>query len=237
MSAHCRLCGRSVTTTESLPAEATRRVSCRVCGEYEIDGRSWHAFAEMGTDPSDRHLLSALARTAPVRGVDRIRVDDDSFIALQEGRIRERTFVEKRDGLLDWIAYESRKNPRSAYGAAVEFNPQTDYPVAYCRPLNGDWAEWNFISQPLRDRALIDVPENGKLRITDKGWEQLESRPKASGAQGFIAMAFKEMDPVRDAIWAGIERAGYKPMRIDHDEFVGGIMDRVVAQIRDSRFV
>ena len=239
MSTHCRLCGKSVEISHVHDRSSPNYVvDCRRCGVYEADDGAWHMFAKMEEHPSDRHLLSALTRTAPVRGVGRVLIDASSYVAVREERIREPTLVERREALMDWLAFESRKNPNeSPYVARVKFNPAIDYPVAYCRPVDGDWHEWTFILQPLLERGLVMSPENGALRITDKGWELIEARPKATGSIGFVAMAFKDMNAVRDAIEAGIGRAGYKPLRIDGDHFIGGVMDRIIAKIRESRFV
>jgi hypothetical protein len=145
--------------------------------------------------------------------------------------------------MLYWLAFESRKNPSvSAYGAVVEFDPPSDYPVAYCRPLEPNWAEWNFIIEPLVQRELIvyatqDVPgsQRRSVRITDKGWELFETRPRATGTAGFIAMKFHGMDDLHKAIQEGITRAGYKPTRIDREEYIGGVMDEIIAKVRESR--
>lgn len=237
-SLRCRLCGRTPLSTTSLPNSPDRMVTCRVCGEYEIEGRTWHAYAQMDTDPEDRHLLSALTRTGPFRGVGRVRIESDSFVALKEGRIRIRTFIERRDSVLDWLAWESRKSPKSAYGAKVPLNTETDYPVAFCQRPDGDWSEWNYIVQPLLGGGLIHSPENGMVAITPTGWERIEARPRATGTRGFVAMSFaKELAPVYQAIAKGITAAGYEPMRIDADHYIGGVMDRIVSKIRESRFV
>ena len=243
---HCRLCGKPVEEIERVfPSTSHKyRVRCRRCGVYEADDWAWDQFAKMETPPSDRHLLSASARTAPVRQVSPVLIDTSSYVALREGRIRQPTFAERTEALLDWIAFESRKNPNaSAYGAVVEFDPPSDYPVAYCRPLEPNWSEWDFTIRPLLERGFIAsaTQDSGlrmrSVRITDKGWELLEARPKGSGSVGFIAMKFKEMDPVYNAIAAGIARAGYKPTRIDREEYIGGVMDQIIAKIRESRFV
>jgi hypothetical protein len=240
MNPHCRLCGKPFETIrrDRTPGSHNYVVLCRRCGEYEANDDAWDSFADMGTTPVDRHLLSALARTAPFRQVGRVLIDASSFVAVREGRIREPTLVERREAVLDWVAFESRRNPQvPSYGALVRFDPSSDYPVAYCRPLERDWSEWNFVIQPLLERALIVAPENGALRITEKGWEMLETRPRANGSVGFVAMKFQGMDQLYKAIAEGIERAGYKPTRIDREEYIGGVMDQIIAKIRDSRFV
>jgi hypothetical protein len=62
---------------------------------------------------------------------------------------------------------------------------------------------------------------------------------KSSSAQGFVAMSFDES--LRDA-WTngfdpGIRAAGFRPLRLDNEDYVGGITDEIMAQIRRSRFV
>ncbi|HEY5090803.1 MAG TPA: hypothetical protein VIK30_12580 [Polyangia bacterium] len=108
--------------------------------------------------------------------------------------------------------------------------------------MEPNWSEWNFIVEPLFERKLIahgmgGRPTQGPVWITEKGWELLETRAKGSGSLGFIAMKFKEMDPVYEAIAAGIARAGYQQTRIDREEYIGGVMDQIIAKIRESRFV
>jgi hypothetical protein len=235
----CRLCGRTLPAYPATDqvSQDPKVINCGVCGIYEIDETAWLLFRDPLTAPTDRHLLSALTRTAPARGVGRERITCDSFKRLREGAIVEKTFTERRAGLLDWLAYLSRRDRKAPYGAVVQLDPMKDYPVAYCRDLrDGNHTEWGFILQHLLKTGLVSDLGNG-LRITEAGWEQLESLPRATGAQGFIAMAFKDMDHVHEAIAAAIEAAGYRPLRIDRSEFVGGVMDEITVRIRESRFV
>ena len=59
------------------------------------------------------------------------------------------------------------------------------------------------------------------------------------GRQGFVAMWFD--DSMLEAYERGIEPAigdaGYEPVRIDRQEFLGKVDDEIVAEIRKSRFV
>jgi hypothetical protein len=62
---------------------------------------------------------------------------------------------------------------------------------------------------------------------------------KSSAAQGFVAMWF---DPSLNEAWTngsdpGIRAAGFQPFRIDNKDYVGGISDEIMAEIRRSRFV
>src|SRR5262245_40506018 len=116
MATHCRLCGKPVDKISDVltPGSPNYVVSCRRCGIYEADDGAWAMFANMETDPADRHLLSAVTRTAPIRNAARVLIDASSYVALREGQIREPTLVERRKAVLDWLAFESRKNPQAS---------------------------------------------------------------------------------------------------------------------------
>jgi hypothetical protein len=63
--------------------------------------------------------------------------------------------------------------------------------------------------------------------------------PRSISSQGFVAMNFG--DNLREA-WANgfepaIRAAGFRPFRIDNKDYVGGITDEIMAEIRRSRFV
>jgi hypothetical protein len=57
--------------------------------------------------------------------------------------------------------------------------------------------------------------------------------------QGFVAMSFHES--MQDAWMSGfhpaIRAAGYNAMRVDNKDYVGGISDEIIAELRRSRFV
>jgi hypothetical protein len=51
-------------------------------------------------------------------------------------------------------------------------------------------------------------------------------------------MAFdKSLDGVKTAIHKAVEGAGYDPLRVDDDHYSGGVMDRILMHIRDSKFI
>jgi hypothetical protein len=61
----------------------------------------------------------------------------------------------------------------------------------------------------------------------------------AVSSQGFVAMSF---DHQLDSAWTNgfdpaIRTAGYAPLRIDDKEYIGGISDEIMAEIRRSKFV
>ena len=176
MDPHCRLCGQPVTAIRDRSNDDVSTVTCRTCGTYDIEGITWALFEKMETRPSDRHLLSAATRTAPVRGVGRVLINNASFTELEEGRVAEKTLTEKQNALLDWMAFQSRKNSKSQYGAKVKVDQTFDYPVAYCHDLrDGNADEWNLVMQPLLKRGLIEVSDDSKglLRLLNSDGNRL----------------------------------------------------------------
>ena len=82
---------------------------------------------------------------------------------------------------------------------------------------------------------------SGLFRLSVPGLLAVEnmSAPSNTSAQGFVAMDFG--DSMRNA-WVngfdpGIRTAGFRPMRIDGKDYVGGITDEIMSEIRQSRFV
>lgn len=78
--------------------------------------------------------------------------------------------------------------------------------------------------------------------FTAMGWERLDamaSMPSSDGRQGFVAMWFaEEMAPIYETgIAPAIERAGYRPFRIDGKEHANKIDDEIIAEIRKSHFL
>ncbi len=57
--------------------------------------------------------------------------------------------------------------------------------------------------------------------------------------QGFVAMSFQEdlNNAWTNGFDPGIRMAGFRPFRIDNKDYVGGITDEIMAEIRQSRFV
>jgi hypothetical protein len=77
--------------------------------------------------------------------------------------------------------------------------------------------------------------------LTPHGIMQAEelSRSDAASTQGFVAMWFDPSphDAWTNGFYPGIRAAGFRPLRLDKEDYIGGIADEVMAQIRRSRFV
>jgi hypothetical protein len=103
-----------------------------------------------------------------------------------------------------------------------------------------DHEEVRLLMNFLADDGYVTIHPNG-YSLTRKGSLAAEALgdSKSSSAQGFVAIWFDES--LRDA-WTngfdpGIRAAGFRPFRIDAKDYVGGITDEIMAEIRRSRFV
>lgn len=125
--------------------------------------------------------------------------------------------------------------------------------------IPGDILEWQAHSWSRKDRELLGMVvllkelgyitevdgaiESGfaLIRLTVGGWEFLDqlSKTGADSTRGFVAMPFDSTldDAFDDGFYRAIEEAGYRPYRLDRDEYTGKIDDKLVAEIRRCKFL
>lgn len=98
-----------------------------------------------------------------------------------------------------------------------------------------------YLLDYLKSEGLAEGQSYTHICVTPKGYAHLaELETKVvEFAQAFVAMWFDpSMDTVYDnAIYKGIDDAGYKPFNIGKQDHNNKIDDQIVAEIRRSRFV
>jgi hypothetical protein len=76
----------------------------------------------------------------------------------------------------------------------------------------------------------------GSCAVTAKGLLAAEALQTAgsNSAQGFVAMWFDDTlnDAWLNGFHPGISTAGFRPLRIDAKDYVGGVSDEIMAEIR-----
>jgi len=114
--------------------------------------------------------------------------------------------------------------------------------------LSDAWAENGEEIGYLVQEYLVDTKgylvkgrADGFWSVTPTGWDFLQSLKALDSRAGsaFVAMWFdKSLNTVWEkAIYAGIEAAGYEPLRIDRHEHNNRIDDEIMAMIRACKFV
>jgi hypothetical protein len=202
---------------------------CERCGEVII---SRSAATVLSKYTSDLWLLSAYCRNRSRNGLpptefhtanlDEIikSVSKPSGILDAENRIVE-LFGSKSDLLGSWIVF--------------------DYHYNLDIVVKSEEFKYLFESLCLQGFIEINQNDNNRFRLTPKGWIKYEEihRRQINSRQAFIAMNFDSalLGVYEQAIKAAVEEAGFTAYRIDHDRHVDNINNRIIAKIKESRFL
>lgn len=228
----CPLCGLKGTTFSAIPNHDLYRVGCQRCGDYEVSGPDLEGNFELG---EDAQRASAIIREIKEKRGNPPRITFAQIREFVAGRVPG-SVPELGVQLLRRLASSSKH-----LGDQVEIDGNMYFPVGYCR--NPD--ELHYLLEYLKSRGWITMEiEMGRrytIQISPQGWSALDESLKKENSSDtvFVAMWFDpKMDTVfSNAIEPAITRSGYKSIRVDREEFSGKIDDKIVADIRGSKFI
>ena len=231
---NCPICRLEEKDCASRSLGGTLEIKCERCGIYQITFTA-KAIADKG-DPDYRlsaWLRSHSASSSPPK------LDSDSLLQIPKSLPVHGVAAKQ---LLLMRALEERSD---FAGKKVHIVQTFDFPLAWCSSVD----ELNYIIRALNGRDLISLEKVGdpkdtfslEVTITPRGWDYLDASAKASPIkdQAFVAMAFAQsLRPawelgIRDAL----RKAGYSPYRVDADEHLDRIDAKLIAEIRNSRFL
>jgi hypothetical protein len=237
--AECAICLLLGQPTKRGSAAGRYRMTCQRCGTYEMEPDA--DAAVRGLRPDERPVFSHWVYEQNRLGtVPTITPDDIPII-----RNRRRFSYADRTRLL--IAYLLENT--ATFGESVNtasLNLQAalqQFDVAYINSIVQYLFQEKFLDliQPFRIPARSSPGGSSNVALTPRGIMQAEEWGQAYTAarQGFVAMWF---DDSLQPAWIngfdpGIRTAGYRPIRIDKEDYIGGISDQIMAEIRRSRFV
>jgi len=131
-------------------------------------------------------------------------------------------------------------------GKEVVLIPEHESSLAWAKNEN----EFKYYLKSLMERGLLEIvnPQERSLSdplylvvITAKGWEHIdkESSNLISKTQAFVAMSFNKnlIQVYKNAIEPAIKVTGYRPYRVDSTPHLDRIDAKIIAEIRNSRFV
>jgi len=238
-TAVCNICGLDKDVTkEKLDALPVLSVNCRRCGKYTItdiviDDKICQKHK------AKLYLLSGVIRHYHEHGLAPFPVDSSTFNADNFNDmvmpLVPKSVPEKMDRLLEYIARKA-EHP----GSLVTLYNDYDYPVAFCK----DYGEMEYYMVHLQKIGYVEgAPAQGSwnLRLTPAGWSYLDELTKLNkeSKQAFVAMSFKpELTYVfKEGIEPMEKETGFVMKRVDSEEHNDKIDDRIIAEIRKSRFV
>jgi hypothetical protein len=204
---------------------------CPRCGKFEYDLRA----GLPGTlSPGDMVRLSGWVRDQNAAGAIPVQLTRTTWCRVTERRppgLRERT--NRALGVIARAQPDVRKQinlPQTAESLQLQG-------VTYSQTSD---EAMQLIYILIDDGYLGWITPGVSGTLTPKGLLAAEALgASGSGAQGFVAMSF---DRSMQEVWIngfdpGIRAAGYAPVRIDNKDYVGGITDEMIAEIRRSCFV
>ena len=231
----CPLCDGPAEVAPGVIPSDIGSVICERCLKFQIENTRRFAYSRI----SDRHLLSGLTREHYERHCRQLIIprDEEEVEELKRRAPRDRDVQEKAKRFLLGL-----ERMTDYPGDQITCDLDKDCFLGYCR--SGE--ELRFLLGHLSEQDLIqtavDTRKGWTGRISAHGWATLETykAPNIESDKVFVAMWFNpEMDP---AYAQGIKLAieddcGYTAIKIDTKEFLGDIVDEIIAEIRESRFV
>lgn len=231
-----------------------------VCGCLKTVGTDWCKNSLITTERE--RAIAWFAKTRAKRGLPapticpgRISPAEGVFTFADIDAVLPKSVGDIHDELILTIAAIARQQGaeldpatgqrQSTFGGFLQFS-EDDAPIGFTL----GWRDLRFHLEELAKEELLESPEDQqghydplpRVRLTLDGWkrvEQLEEGTVDKPNQGFVAMWFAdELEPAyRLGIEPAIRAAGYEPMQMSFLEHNDDITDRIVAEIRKSKFV
>ena len=225
-SQNCPICDTPASIIFGSPVN---KVDCPRCGQYE-QGKPW----ENVSDIRHRIVLSGWIReqnavhSVPTITAEHVRRTNSVRIPRFRERARRALAVIVRKFPFGWT------NPVMHGQLVQDLELQASSYSASPDDLR-------MLFKLLEAEHFIQDKQSIGFLVTAKGLLAAEDMSSAGGpsAQGFVAMSFHTSmnDAWTNGFDPGIRSAGFRPLRIDSKDYVGGIADEIMAEIRRSRFV
>lgn len=208
-------------------------IECPICGDYLITHEAQYEIDSVLTER--KHLLSGVIREYNLDNPgSTFNITPDNMEQLVKS-VPPSQVSEKIDRLL--LNFEKMC---LHVGDKLVINIEKDYPLAYSE----NSIEFDFYIKYLMDTGLIEHMDmiGGIRRITIDGWKRIQDikKPSSLSDKAFVAMNFdNDLKYIYDeGIEPAITKLGYKqPFRVDLKEYTGKIDDKILADIKESRFV
>ena len=217
------------------PSELVVLDSPRAGGKYGISARAVDALRK----EDDRLKARLTSMLVDQRALGNECPEVIELMVSEAKRAKNKNVQQRADRLLQYIDGET-----SNLGDVFSFSNQAMICGAIAWSESTSSNEVLFLMDHLSERGRIRSQEVGKARqwtLSVGGYEHLSElhQKRTDSTDAFVAMWF---DKSMDAVWnqgikAGIQDAGYRPVRIDGTEHNDKIDDRIISQIQRSRFI
>lgn len=234
----CLICDSP--SIENLEERGTRvQFECPVCYDVIISSSVMGRISNM---PDDRWLLSAYFRKLrdnPTPDDKIITTGNLSQIVDEMKSLKPTTIIEAQNRVLEYFG-----NKSDLMGSWVKYDFHS-YRDAVIEKQTIEYVIESFLERGFLEVKRAHAGGNyflkGDFRLTMDGWKAFEEiyRQRFHSKQAFIAMNFDEscLDIWKKAIIPAFDDTEFKPYRIDEDRHLDNINNKIIAEIRKSRFV
>lgn len=233
----CGIWGVPAQIDDRKTSNGTTYLSSRAGGPYQITGTA-EAMVRGHSESVKRRVTTMI--------VDRLRHGDQcpTITSMDVNLAREGSplsALQRIDRLLEFFDYKSKEIGQNVgykfEEVGTEDGDNSLEALAWTESLKQD--EVWFLTNCLLEKKFISG--GPKWRIEPDGYGRLDEMKYSltPSAQGFVAMWFdQDMNEIyQKGFYSAIDKAGYKPMRIDRKEHSNKIDDEIILEIRRSRFL
>lgn len=238
----CIFCGNSAQESDDgfYISKDIHSIECKVCGKYKITYEAYEDFPNTKRilNDNNRWIYSGYIREMTENKGELGIITRDNYMQILNSSLIPKTIYKKRDKLL-WYLY--RKTNEEYFGREIEFNYENDYSILYAK---NEKEAIHIVSQYEDEMYIWKVPyaDDKKcfLILNADAIEYIQEQQKNNQSdQGFVAMWF---DPHLEDMFSIIqktvkEKTKYRLLRIDFVEHNDDITDKIIAEIRRSKFL
>jgi nucleoside 2-deoxyribosyltransferase/predicted RNA-binding Zn-ribbon protein involved in translation (DUF1610 family) len=236
----CPICGENYVKQRRQDDVNVYQYECERCGSFEIS-RVDVGYSQSKECPwrESRHLISAWIRRENISGVTPF-IGKGVIMKDWIEQLKHAGFPETTNEKLNALLLMYADNTKGNYQARILSNSDQPELIAKIGAKNID--EVRGLTRFLEEMDYIGKigGVHGSLRITAKGWFHVDELRKisADSNSAFVAMWFHDTTKeYREAVVAATQYCNYKPIILDQEEYNGFIMEQVVSQIKQARFI
>jgi hypothetical protein len=233
----CPLCGLKNPAVEPDYRRSILYITCNRCKKYQISEEVQIGMPNL----QNNYRLSGVVRTRYEYTNQEQLITTDNFQSFESAAPDDQDVPSKVRYLIRFLAYKS-----TSPGDFVNLSWLNDTPVCFATNIE----EMNFYAHYLENSGFVQIKERTSagisLRLTPSGWEESRRIPTLQSENVFVAMSFSKegmnVDMLKKAYEEAIKPAleedtDYHAIRLDYEEFLGDIVDEIIARIKESRFV
>lgn len=230
MAQNCKICNSQARSTPIANARSVTAIECPVCGKYDITDSANHSSLGPDISSDEKALFSAYLRNSSERG-DIIRIDSNVLrdMNLTVTPLKNVSFSEKIDRIVLFIGDKTKQ-----IGNPVPI--ENTYPLFYLR----NHEELTSVLQMMSQMGL-GKKIGSNFILAAEGWKKYDSlrHKRIDSKKVFVAMCFKPelLNVFIDGISPACQECGFEAIRVDQDEHNQKICDKIIAEIKTSRFM